>query len=99
MSSRLYGLLALGHPQRPLTPDPQRWSSPVQKLLVGKDLLQPAGVLELEGEHSRGGVGGEHLDDARGEGQGHLACDLHDAPVEHGRVSATTLSRSRQGHI
>lgn len=61
--------------------------SPVQKLLVGQDLLQPADVLQLEGEHSRGGVVGEHLDDARGERQGHLACDLHNAPVDCGHIS------------
>lgn len=77
--------LSLSVSPLPLTPPPEpRCSSPVQELLVGQDLLQPAGVLQLEGEHGGGGVVGEHLDDARGERQGHLARDLHDAPVEHG---------------
>lgn len=66
---------------RPCRPSSTRRCSPVQKLLVGQDLLQPAGVLQLEGEHGGGGVVGEHLDDAGGERQRHLACDLHDAPV------------------
>lgn len=61
-------------------------SSPVQQLLVGEDLLQPAGVLQFEGEHGGGGVGGEHLDDAHGERQGHVSCDLHNAPVERRHV-------------
>lgn len=62
-------------------------TSPEQKLLVGQDLLQPAGVLQFEGEHGWWGVVGEHFDDAHGERKCHLTCDLHNAPVERGRVN------------
>ena len=58
---------------------------PVQQLLVGQHLFQTAGVLQPEGEHGGGGVGGEHLDDAHREGQRHVPRDLHDAPATQDR--------------
>lgn len=50
-------------------------------------MLQPAGVLQFEGEHGWWGVVGEHFDDTHGERKRHLTCDLHNAPVEQLQVN------------
>lgn len=59
-------------------------SSPAQQLRVGEDLLQAAVVADAEGEGRLSRLAGKVSGYSCWEGQHHLSCDLHNAPVTPG---------------